>query len=463
MMHGKINAAAFRSRKLLKSASACSLGMALFSLGFAQGSYNGSNPSPHQIDSLWRALYGSPVHQAIVVFNKMSGGTTTDASKDTVCIMRLVSDSNKASIKPLFYYKQAQSYNNMFGSYSGYRISPDGAKIACFNNSVVQVADTSGANIKVIKSVNLNTDMLAMSWDDSAGARRLVYSIGSIIVRTVINENNTGAKTDTLWSYAWGKDPAQGNSIAYTSVNKSGHFLSFNMQNTQYPVNLPVIVDLSTKTAKNPTSGGDGCQIRMVQDQTGTISYHESTHLTAATLWQWPSTKLTGIPCPNGQTGNCSDCGNNFFYWCDSDTNFLAQAGDNSQNIGTSSPGCYTKVFIRKGKTSGHMIYLGDYIGYPALWIDPNELDATKTLGRPAAAAGNRRVAITLTGRELICAGLGVNHAVLYGINGAIAARGGKNLNGAVRMSLSGLAAGTYLLAWREGNGSYGRYLTIAR
>ena len=92
----------------------------------------------------------------------------------------------------------------------------------------------------------------------SLGARRLVYSIGSIIVRTVISENNTGGKSDTLWSYAWGKDPATGSNVAYTSVNKSGHFLSFNMQNTQYPVNLPVIADLSTKTAKNPTNGGDG-------------------------------------------------------------------------------------------------------------------------------------------------------------------------------------------------------------
>ena len=213
MISGKTNTIVFRSWHALKSAIVCCLGTALLSLGYA-GSYNGPNPSLRQIDSLWRALYGSPVHQGIVVYNKMSGGTTTDKSLDTVCLMRLLSDSNKATIKPLFYYKQAQTYNNMFGSYSGYRISPDGAKIACFNNSVVQVSDTSGANIKVIKSVNLNTDMLALSWDDSAGTRRLVYSIGSIIVRTVVSENNTGGKSDTLWSYAWGKDPATGTNVA---------------------------------------------------------------------------------------------------------------------------------------------------------------------------------------------------------------------------------------------------------
>jgi hypothetical protein len=450
------------SRATLRVPIVCCLGMSLFSLGFA-GSYNGPNPSPHQIDSLWRALYGSPVHQGIVVYNKMSGGTTSDVSKDTVCIMRLVSDSNKATIKSLFYYKQAQTWNNMFGSYSGYRISPDGAKIACFNNSVVQVADTNGANIKVIKTVNLNTDMLALSWDDSANTRRLVYSIGSIIVRTVINENNTGGKSDTLWSHDWGKDPVDPakSGIAYTSVNKSGHFLCFNMQNTNCNVNLPIMVDLSSKTAKNPTGCGDGCQVRMVMDGTGTMSYHENTHLTATTLWQWPSTKLGSVPCPNGQTNNCSDCGDNFFYWCDSDTNFMAQAGDNTVSA---SPGCYTKAFIRKGKTtSARMMYLGDYIGYPALWIDPKPFGTTGTLDRPATSIEKQRVSITLAGRELTLRGTSVDQAIIYGLNGAVAARGGKRPDGAVRLSLSSMAVGTYLLTWREGISARSRYITVSR
>ena len=457
MISGKTNTIAFQSRNALKGMVAGFLGIALFSVSFA-GGYNGPNPSLHQIDSLWRALYGSPVHQAIVVYNKMSGGLSTDKSLDTVCIMRLVSDSNKAAIKSLFYYKQMST--GMFGSYSGYRISPDGAKIACFNNSVVQVSDTSGANIKVIKSVNLGPDMLAMSWDDSAGVRRLVYSIGSIIVRTVINENNTGGKSDTLWSYAWGKDPAKGTNVAYTSVNKSGHFLSFNMNNTQYPVNLPVIADLSTKTAKNPTSGGDGCQIRMVMDGTGTISYHENTHLASATLWRWPDTKLSGIPCPNGSMDNCSDCGNNIYYWCDSDTNFMAQAGDNTVS---SSPGCYTKAFIRKGKTSGHMMYLGDYIGYPALWIDPRPYGVTPTIRGAYASAGGPNKTVVRFGSEIRILGASVDNVVLYRPNGAIAARGNTMVEGAAVVKLSSLVAGTYILAWHEGSAAHSRYLTIAQ
>ena len=456
-MYGKITTVVFRPSNSLKGAIICWLGMALFSLGFA-GNYTAKNPTLHQIDSLWRALYGSPVHQGIVVFNKMTGGTTT-TSLDTVCIMRLVGASNAATVKSLFYFKQYQTYG--WGASSAYRISPDGTKIALFNNTAVEVCDTSGANVKVLKSVNLGFDQLALCWDDSANIRRVVYSIGSIIVRTVVNENNTAGTTDTLWSYAWGKDPASGSHIVYTSVNKSGHFLSFDMQNSNYPVNLPVIADLSSRTAKNPTNGGDGCQARMIMDGSGTISYHESTHLTGATLWHWPSTKLGSVPCPGGAQTTCTDCGNNMYYWCDSDTNYMAQTGDNDQGV---SPGCYTKAFIRKGKTtSSSMMYLGDYFAFPAFWIDPKPFSTTGTLNRPIPSAKDPHVTVALAGRELTLAGAVIDNAVVYGLNGTVAARGIKNDRRCVQFSLSKLHAGTYLLFWRQGSGSHSRYLTIAR
>lgn len=457
MLFGKIIAVVFRTRNSLKGAIVCCLGMAVFSLGYA-GSYNGKNPTLHQIDSLWRALYGGPVHQGIVVFNKTTGGTT-NTSLDTVCIMRLVGASNTAAVKSLFYFKQFQTYG--WGASSAYRISPDGSKIALFNNTAVEVCDTSGANVKVIKSVNLGFDQLALSWDDSAGVRRLVYSIGSIVVRTIISENNTGGKTDTLWSYAWGKDPAHGTNVVYTSVNKSGHFISFDMQNTNYPVNLPVIADLSSLTAKNPTNGGDGCQVRMVQDGSGTISYHESTHLTGTTLWRWPSTKIGTVPCPGGAQSNCTDCGNNMYYWCDSDTNYMAQTGDNDQGV---SPGCYTKAFIRKGKTtSGSMIYLGDYFAFPALWIDPKPFTSVGALNRLVPSVKDPRVTIALAGRELTLSGAMVDNVAVYGLNGSLVAWGAHKGGHNVHVSLRSLQAGTYLLSWRQGNGTGSRYFTIGR
>jgi hypothetical protein len=46
-----------------------------------EGNYTGANPTLAQIDANWRTLYGSPVHDAFVVFNKMAGGTTNDVSK----------------------------------------------------------------------------------------------------------------------------------------------------------------------------------------------------------------------------------------------------------------------------------------------------------------------------------------------------------------------------------------------
>jgi hypothetical protein len=457
-LYGKIDAVVFRSRKMLKGAIVCCLGMAFFSLGFA-GSYTAKNPTLRQIDSLWRALYGAPVHQGIVVFNKMTGGTT-NTSLDTVCIMRLVGASNIAMVKSLFYFKQWQTYG--WGASSAYRISPDGSKIALFNNTAVEVCDTSGLNVKVIKSVNLGFDQLALSWDDSAGVRRLVYSIGSIIVRTVINENNTAGKTDTLWSNAWGKDPASGNNIVYTSVNKSGRFLCFDMQNTTYGVNLPVIADLSSQTAKNPTNGGDGCQVRMLADGLGTIAYHENTHLRETTLWRWPSTKMPSVSCPGGAQTNCTDCGNNMHYWCDSDTNYMVQTGDNDQGV---SPGCYTKAFIRKGKATSFAttMYLGDYFAFPALWIDPKPFSTTGTFDRTVPSVKDPRVTIALAGRELTISGALIDNAVVYSLNGTVAARGIRNDRGCVHFSLSTLHAGMYLLVWRQGSGSHSRYLTIAR
>jgi hypothetical protein len=453
----KFNSVAFRSGNTLRGSIIICLVMALFSFSFA-GSYNGKNPTLRQIDSLWRAFYGDTVHQGIVVFNKTTGGTN-NTSLDTVCIMRLVSDSKTATVKPLLYYKQGTTWG--WGATSAYRISPDGSKIALFNNTAVEVCDTNGANVKIIKSVNLGCDQLAISWDDSASVRRLVYSIGSIIVRTVINENNTAGKTDTLWSYAWGKDPAHGNSVAYTSVNKSGHFICFDMIYTTYNVNLPVIVDLSTQTAKNPTNGGDGCQVRMLADGLGTIAYHENTHLRETTLWRWPSTKLAPVNCPGGALTNCSDCGNNMHYWCDSDTNFMVQTGDNDQGV---SPGCYTKAFIRKGKATSFSsaMYLGDYFAFPALWIDPKPLNATGTLNHRISSTEKSSVSVKLAGRELTLSGASVDKAILYSLNGAIIAWG-RSSCGNIHFSLPRLHAGTYLLKWHQGSGTQSQYLTISR
>ena len=445
--------------------------LSAFVLSFA-GSYNGTNPSLQKIDSDWRALYGSPVHQGIVVFNKMAGGNNAnnDISYDTVYLMRLVSISNTATMKKLLYFKQWSNGGN-WGVSSTYRISPDGAKIAMANNIAVEVCDTNGLNLKQIKPVNLNTDQLNMSWDDSAGIRRIVYSAGSVILRTVVNSDNSAGKTDTLWNHASGRDPSGASFTAYTSVNKVGNFLSFNIPDGVTGNNDPIVANLATKTAMSPSansSGGidDGCQVRMLEDHLGTVSYHQSTHLRAAYVWRWGmatgiSHTLYQIPCPTNS--GCADCGNNMFYWCDSDTNFMIQTGDNDAK---SSPGCYTKAFIRKGKTSANVMYLGDYVSFPALWIDSNPFVSTETINKRNSQNHASPISIQILAHGLILRspeGEGLDNVILCSMTGAIVAKGNWVSSSQQRVTITSLRAGMYLLSWHEGNSTMSKYVTLAR
>jgi hypothetical protein len=230
-------------------------------------------------------------------------------------------------------------------------------------------------------------------------------------------------------------------------------------------LNIPVVVNLATRTAVNPTSGRDGCQVRMCIDPYGTVSYHESTHLTHATLWRATTGAVLGyVPCPGGAQTGCTDCGNNMFYWCDSDTNYMIQTGDNQAS---GSPGCYTKAFIRKGKTtSTNIMYLGDYLAFPALWIDPTVFSGTIN-GRAAPRLGARtRISVKLTAAELILADLGgsaIDNAVLFNINGAVVVRGQRTAAEKRRFAIASVPAGMYILSWRSANATEARFIAITR
>ncbi len=477
MFHGTIATTKSLSKGTLMLRWLCCAAMVISSFTFSfAGNYPYPNPTMHQIDSAWRAFYGSPVHQGIVVYNKMTGGAT-DASLDTLCIMRMVSSGGTATIKQLMRYVQWAGVAG-WGVSSAYRISPDGVKIGMQNGTAVSVCDTNGTNQKVIATTALGMDQLSVSWDDSATGigttiRRLVYCFGAtaataVIRRTVVNADNSAGLTDTLWSAAWAVDPTcvsrwQG---MYTSVNKVGHYLCFDMPTRS--VNAPVVANLRTRTAVSPTNCGDGCQIRMCRDTFGTVSYHEATHLTHATLWRvgtWPAGAVLGyVPCPGGAQTGCTDCGNNMFYWCDSDTNYLAQCGDN--DVGT-SPGCYTKAFIRKGKmtTPPRMMYLGDYLAFPALWIDPNPL--TGTINEGLTPGTSPRVCIIkLMGSELTlrsAEGRALDNARLINVRGMVVARGEKIAPDRQRFTVASLPMGIYLLSWHESNVAMARFVTIAR
>jgi hypothetical protein len=477
MCRGKIVKIKSHAKSMLPVGTLRCIAIVIISFTFSfAGSYSGQNPTLAQIDSAWRAFYGSPVHQGIVVYNKMTGGTTRDSTKDTICLMRLVSGAGVATIKPLVRFVQYGGVSG-WGVSSCYRISPDGAKIAAQNNSGVMVCDTNGANMKWPWLGSMTTDQVNLSWDDSAGIRRIVYSTGlfsnttwhGVIARTVVNADNTAGRTDTLWNHAWGRDPAAGNTaLGYTSVNKVGHYICFDMP---IGLNLPVIVNLTTRTAINPTAtsptvGTDGCQARLCQDTFGTISYHQDTHLRSTTLWRWTTNGIIGyVPCPNTQTSGCSDCGNNGYYWCDSDTNYMVQTGDNQASI---SPGCYTKAFIRKGKTapSTKVMYLGDYIAWPALWIDPNPFVPTATIDKRVDQVPSSRISIRISGKELAIAsaeGRTLDNVRLINVRGMVVARGERTAPDRQRFTVASLPMGIYLLTWQEANIARAKYITITR
>jgi hypothetical protein len=444
-----------------------------------------TNPTLPQIDSLWRAFYGAPVHQCAVVYNKMAGGTTAegDVSRDTLCIMRLISGERTATVKNLFPYAQCPSpfsgagYD--WGVMSGYAISRDGSRIAAQNCSGVIVCDSSGAHKKVVSTTSINSDCISLSFDDSTNngitIHRIVFAaIPWLILRTTLSDTNTAVKTDTLWKQT-DLDPCYTPTpwiSGYTSVNKSGHYLSFNVV-VNSGACIPVVADLNTKTYQLPLGdcNTDGCQIRSCRDTFGTVSFHIWSHRIPTTIWRWgtPSKQNAGmVPCPVDPINcdrNTGDPGQGGYYWCETDTNYMIQVGDNDVNA---SPGCYSKAYIRRGKTTDppQVMYLGDYFGWPAMWIDSNAYSIDVINDRTLFIEKSSRVSVQINGSKLILMsteGGGIYNARLINVKGVVVSRGEKMSADKQRFAISYLPIGIYLLSWQEATVVRSKVVTIAR
>jgi hypothetical protein len=440
-----------------------------------------TNPTMRQIDSLWRAFYGSPVHQGVVVFNKMAGGTTAagDTSKDTVCIMRLTSGGGTATVKPLFRFTQCQVSGldpKQWGVASGYAISKDGSRIAAQNCSGVFVSDSSGAHFKNISTTALGTtDNIALCFDDSTyngtTIHRVVYAARNwLILRTTISDTNTGVNNDTLWKLStsdscYSRLPRNG---GYSSVNKFGRYLSMQIGTG---ADIPMIVDLKTKQHQLPTTcTEDGCAVRLCKDSTGTVCFHQWSHRIPTTLWKWGTpgmSNIGGLPCLVDPV-NCllsnGDPGQGGENWCENDTNYMIQVGDNDVQ---SSPGCYSKAFIRRGKTTNPPVamYLGDYFGWPNLWIDPAP-SAGVMYNRAETPGSSPRITIRISGNELTLwspEGRTLDNATLVNLKGMVIARGEKTSSDRQHFTIASLPRGICLLSWRESNVMMARFITITR
>jgi hypothetical protein len=441
-----------------------------------------TNPTLTQIDSLWRAFYGPQVHQCVVVYNKMTVSTIPKGhvSQDTLCIMRLISGEQTASVKNLIPFSQCPSpfSGDYWGLTSGYAISRDGSRIAAQNCHGVIVCDSSGSNVKIISTSDINQDCISLSFDDTTyngkTVHRVVYAAmpSWLILRTTLSETNTAVQTDTLWKRTNGGpcDATLYQNHGYTSVNKAGRFLSFNLV-VGAGICIPVVVDLTTREYQLPLGNctTDGCQVRSCNDGLGTVSFHVWSHKIPTTLWRWgtPGAQNVGtVPCPVDPE-NCSngDCGQGGYYWCETDTNYMIQVGDNDA---VHSPGCYSKAYIRKGKTENppQVMYVGDYLGWPAMWIDPQPYSAGVINDRPRHSDSSSPISVQMHGSEISLSsprGAALESARLIDLKGAVVSRGEWISPDSRRFTIGHLSTGIYFLSWRESNTAIARIVTITR
>jgi len=141
----------------------------------------------------------------------------------------------------------------------------------------------------------------------------------------------------------------------------------------------------------------------------------------------------------------------------------MIQTGENQESM---SPGCYTKAFIRKGKTSANTMYLGDYIAFPALWIDPKPFVVTETIDNRASQNHGSQISVHMLADNLTLMnsqGEGIDNVILSSLNGAVVAKGERISSGQQHVSLTSLHAGMYLLSWHQGNATMSKYVTLAR
>jgi hypothetical protein len=236
---------------------------------------------------------------------------------------------------------------------------------------------------------------------------------------------------------------------------------------------IPVVVNLDTKEYQLPLGGcySDGCQIRSCWDTAGTVSFHVWGHRIPTTLWQWntPGGMNTGtIPCPVDPV-NCSvgsgDPGQGGYYWCETDTNYLIQTGDNDV---INSPGCYSKAYIRKGKTNDppQVMYLGDYFGWPAMWIDPQAFPSGVIRNKAPASDFSSQATIMTCGNLLTLSAAKskcLENVRLINVKGAVVARAARSSAGTYCFDIRHLSIGIYLVSWKELNVEKSRIVTISR
>lgn len=309
-------------------------------LAFINFPADAANPTPEEIAYNWDTL-SHHKNGKIVYMTRQSDSIVAIDLKTGL-------SKNVASFAPA---------HTTYGLSGSVKYSPDGTRITMQNEKTVEVMNADGSSKKTVASFTAWTyDLISHSW---SGNNKIVYSAGKKIVRTEISTDNSVVKNEDLVT----TQPSGGK--GYCSVSMSGDYLAYIDFWGHVPTggsHRPLVKNIQTGIVKDLVdSKGDGCQLEIKSDGTGTAMYCEWTHEAPALVKNFSGAVIDEIPPVKDPVNN------NFIQhmrWSN-DPGFIVVMGAEREP---------KNAWIVRMKDKKSM-YLGDQSYHPDLWVG----DSTNT------------------------------------------------------------------------------------
>jgi hypothetical protein len=293
------------------------------------------------------------------------------------------------------------------------RWSPDGTRISFQNYDTLMVMNADGSHLRVVATYpKKSPDNTRHSWN---GSDRIFYTDGLMILSILINSDNTAGHKDTIFN---DRPPTDGQ---FSSVGASGDYVCWmdlrgnaltggGHRDLELKISTHTIKDMVQRGA-GPNGGGDGCQLIMKPDGSGTVMYQRGTHVDPSwivscsvdvtqTGWDsnpaWVLGHVAPLTAPDGTVCIQQEAWSN-------DTNYIVHMGENH------AP---KYAWIRKMNVSGNnkpFLYLGDYIQYPDLYVGAASTGAIEPTGATRSheqvlrvawiSAGVMQIQVTTSGK----------------------------------------------------------------
>jgi hypothetical protein len=236
------------------------------------GPYAGPNPSIRQIDSMWAVFSGGKAGKLVY----------GDTAALQITTLDLVTGEQK-HIAPLLIPVWP---GWTWGLCYCLRWSPDGTRISFQNYDTLEVMNADGSNLHVVATYPKSApDNTRHSWN---GNNKIFYTDHRVILSVVVNPDNTAGRIDTVY-----RVPPSGN--GYTSVGASGDYVCWMDESANAPyggghrdqelkISTGEVKDmvqrseLDTGIYPGCNRRGDGCQLIMSQDGSGTVMYSRGSH-----------------------------------------------------------------------------------------------------------------------------------------------------------------------------------------